>query len=46
MFLTYLRRELLSAQENVEAALVPLHTSPAARRRRAVAALETVGLVE
>ena len=34
----------LSAQENVEAALVPLHVSPSARRQRAAVALETVGL--
>jgi putative ABC transport system ATP-binding protein len=35
----------LSAAENVEAALVPLHVSGAARRRR-VAALDSVGLAD
>ena len=34
----------LSAQENVEAALVPLHIHTDARRQRAAAALESVGL--
>ena len=36
----------LSAQENVEAALVPLHVSAAARRERAAIALDTVGLAD
>ncbi|WP_419997416.1 ABC transporter ATP-binding protein [Streptomyces boninensis] len=36
----------LSAQENVETALVPLGIKPAARRQRAAAALQSVGLAE
>ncbi|KRV46960.1 peptide ABC transporter ATP-binding protein [Wenjunlia vitaminophila] len=36
----------LNAQENVEAALVPLGTRAAERRRRAAEALESVGLAE
>jgi putative ABC transport system ATP-binding protein len=44
VFQTFNLIPTLSAQENVEAALVPLHVSPGARRQRAAAALETVGL--
>jgi putative ABC transport system ATP-binding protein len=36
----------LTAQENVEAALVPLGMSPAERRNRAATALREVGLAE
>ncbi|MEO6827240.1 MAG: ABC transporter ATP-binding protein [Microbacteriaceae bacterium] len=36
----------LTAQENVEAALAPLGVGSAARRRRAAAALESVGLAD
>ena len=46
IFQTFNLVPTLSAQENVEAALVPLHVSAAARRQRAVLALETVGLRE
>ena len=44
VFQTFNLIPTLSAQENVEAALVPLHVSTAARRQRAAVALETVGL--
>jgi putative ABC transport system ATP-binding protein len=44
VFQTFNLIPTLSAQENVEAALVPLHTSAAARRQRAAVALEAVGL--
>jgi putative ABC transport system ATP-binding protein len=44
IFQTFNLIPTLSAQENVEAALVPLHVSAAARRQRAVAALDAVGL--
>ena len=44
VFQTFNLIATLSAQENVEAALVPLHVSGAARRQRAAVALETVGL--
>ena len=44
VFQTFNLIPTLSAQENVEAALVPLRVSAAARRQRAAVALETVGL--
>ena len=44
IFQTFNLIPTLSAQENVEAALVPLHVSAAARRQRAAVALDTVGL--
>jgi putative ABC transport system ATP-binding protein len=44
IFQTFNLVPTLSAAENVEAALVPLRTGAAARRRRAAAALESVGL--
>jgi putative ABC transport system ATP-binding protein len=44
IFQTFNLIPTLSAQENVEAALVPLGAGPAERRTRAVAALESVGL--
>jgi putative ABC transport system ATP-binding protein len=44
IFQTFNLIPTLSAQENVETALVPLHVSAAARRQRAALALETVGL--
>ena len=44
VFQTFNLIPTLSAQENVEAALVPLHVSAGARRQRAAVALETVGL--
>ena len=44
IFQTFNLIPTLSAQENVETALVPLHVSAAARRQRAAIALETVGL--
>ncbi len=44
VFQTFNLVPTLSAQENVEAALVPLHTPAESRRRRAAAALESVGL--
>ncbi len=44
IFQTFNLIPTLSAQENVETALVPLHLSAAARRQRATVALETVGL--
>ena len=44
IFQTFNLIPTLSAQENVETALVPLHVSAAARCQRAALALETVGL--
>jgi putative ABC transport system ATP-binding protein len=44
IFQTFNLVPTLSAQENVEAALVPLRVAGAARRQRAAAALESVGL--
>jgi putative ABC transport system ATP-binding protein len=44
VFQTFNLIPTLSAQENVEAALVPLHVHPTARRQRAFAALEAVSL--
>jgi putative ABC transport system ATP-binding protein len=44
IFQTFNLVPTLSAQENVEAALVPLHISAAARRQRAAVALEAVSL--
>ncbi|HZR52343.1 MAG TPA: ABC transporter ATP-binding protein [Streptosporangiaceae bacterium] len=44
VFQTFNLVPTLSAQENVEAALVPLRVPAASRRQRAAAALETVGL--
>jgi putative ABC transport system ATP-binding protein len=44
VFQTFNLIPTLSAQENVEAALVPLRVSPEARRQRAAAALDRVGL--
>jgi putative ABC transport system ATP-binding protein len=44
IFQTFNLVPTLSAQENVETALVPLHVPAAARRARAVAALESLGL--
>jgi putative ABC transport system ATP-binding protein len=44
VFQTFNLVPTLSAQENVEAALVPLRVSPAARRQRAAMALDSVGL--
>ena len=44
VFQTFNLIPTLSAQENVEAALVPLHVSAAARQQRAAVALEAVGL--
>ena len=44
VFQTFNLIPTLSAQENVETALVPLHVSAAARRQRAAVALEAVGL--
>jgi putative ABC transport system ATP-binding protein len=46
VFQTFNLIPTLSAQENVEAALVPLHVSTQARRQRAAVALETVGLAD
>jgi putative ABC transport system ATP-binding protein len=46
IFQTFNLIPTLSAQENVEAALVPLHIRAADRRRRAAAALESVGLAD
>jgi putative ABC transport system ATP-binding protein len=46
IFQTFNLVPTLSAQENVEAALVPLRTATGTRRRRAVAALESVGLAD
>jgi putative ABC transport system ATP-binding protein len=44
VFQTFNLIPTLSAQENVEAALVPLHVSASARRQRAAVALEAVSL--
>jgi putative ABC transport system ATP-binding protein len=44
IFQTFNLVPTLSAAENVEAALIPLRTGPAARRQRVAAALESVGL--
>jgi putative ABC transport system ATP-binding protein len=44
IFQTFNLVPTLSAAENVEAALIPLHTGQAERRRRVAAALESVGL--
>jgi putative ABC transport system ATP-binding protein len=44
IFQTFNLVPVLTAQENVEAALVPLHVSAAARRQRAEMALDAVGL--
>jgi putative ABC transport system ATP-binding protein len=44
VFQTFNLVPTLSAQENVEAALVPLQVSPALRRQRAAMALDSVGL--
>jgi putative ABC transport system ATP-binding protein len=46
VFQTFNLIPTLSAQENVEAALVPLHVSASARRQRAAVALEAVGLAD
>jgi putative ABC transport system ATP-binding protein len=46
IFQTFNLVPTLSAQENVEAALVPLRVSPATRRERAVRALADVGLAD
>jgi putative ABC transport system ATP-binding protein len=46
IFQTFNLIPTLSAQENVEAALVPLHVSAAERRQRAAIALDTVGLAD
>jgi putative ABC transport system ATP-binding protein len=46
VFQTFNLIPTLSAQENVETALVPLHVSATARRQRAVVALEAVGLAD
>jgi putative ABC transport system ATP-binding protein len=46
IFQTFNLIPTLSAQENVEAALVPLGVHAAERRRRAAGALESVGLAE
>ncbi len=46
IFQTFNLVPTLSAAENVEAALVPLGITAAARRRRAAAALESVGLAD
>jgi len=44
VFQTFNLIPTLSAQENVETALVPLHVSATARRQRAAVALDAVGL--
>ena len=46
IFQTFNLVPTLNAQENVEAALVPLHTRFAERRRRVAAALDSVGLAD
>jgi putative ABC transport system ATP-binding protein len=46
IFQTFNLVPTLTAQENVETALVPLHISPAERRQRAAAALADVGLAD
>jgi putative ABC transport system ATP-binding protein len=46
VFQTFNLVPTLSAAENVEAALIPLHTGHAERRRRVAAALDSVGLAD
>jgi putative ABC transport system ATP-binding protein len=46
IFQTFNLVPTLSAAENVEAALVPLHVAAGSRRARAAAALESVGLAD
>ena len=46
VFQTFNLIPTLSAQENVEAALVPRHLTDAQRRARALAALDSVGLAD
>jgi putative ABC transport system ATP-binding protein len=46
IFQTFNLVPTLTAQENVETALVPMHISPAERRQRAAAALADVGLAD
>jgi putative ABC transport system ATP-binding protein len=46
IFQTFNLIPTLSAAENVETALIPLGTAPAARRHRVAAALEAVGLTD
>jgi putative ABC transport system ATP-binding protein len=46
IFQTFNLVPTLTAQENVETALVPLHVTPAERRQRAAAALADVGLAD
>jgi putative ABC transport system ATP-binding protein len=46
IFQTFNLIPTLSAAENVETALIPLGTAPAARRHRVAAALEAVGLAD
>jgi putative ABC transport system ATP-binding protein len=46
IFQTFNLIPTLSAQENVEAALVPLHTGATQRRQRVQAALDAVGLAD
>jgi putative ABC transport system ATP-binding protein len=46
IFQTFNLVPTLTAQENVETALVPLHISPAERRQRAAASLADVGLAD
>ena len=46
IFQTFNLIPTLSAAENVETALIPLHTGPPARRHRVAAALEAVGLAD
>jgi putative ABC transport system ATP-binding protein len=46
VFQTFNLIPTLSAQENVEAALVPRHLADAQRRARALAALDSVGLAD
>jgi putative ABC transport system ATP-binding protein len=46
IFQTFNLIPTLSGQENVEAALVPLHVHADSRRQRAAAALESVGLAD
>jgi putative ABC transport system ATP-binding protein len=46
IFQTFNLVQTLTAQENVEVALVPLHVSAAERRRRAAAALADLGMAD
>jgi putative ABC transport system ATP-binding protein len=46
IFQTFNLIPTLSAAENIEAALIPLRISPAGRRHRVAAALESVGLAD